>query len=125
MAAGDVLKLKRDVLVKALDARGELVGVTVKDAALRDRLGLRADDVITAISGRAITREHDVYDAVLGTSMLDASAVYVDLRRAGTSLLVRWQLDGELRARRDPGRARASARPGLFTSGSSPFSPSP
>jgi len=123
VAAADVTKLKRDVVAKATDARGAVIGVTIKDDALRTALGLAADDVITAIGGRAIKREFDVYDAVLGMSMMDTSIVYVDLVRGGTPALVRWKLDGDLRAaRRDPPRRTTAAVLGsLGSSSPDPF----
>jgi S1-C subfamily serine protease len=104
VAAADVTKLKRDLVEKVIDG-ARVIGVKVTDADLRTTLGLGADDVITAIGGRAIKREFDVYDAVLGMSMMDASIVYVELVRDGKPVLVRWRLDGDLRAARraDPG----------------------
>jgi S1-C subfamily serine protease len=99
VAAADVTKLKRDIVEKVSEA-GKVIGVKVTDAEVRAALGLGADDVITALSGRAIKREFDVYDAVLGMSMMDTSVVYVDLIRDKKPVLVRWQLDGELRSAR-------------------------
>lgn len=92
--AADITKLKRDVVEKVPD------GVRLKDEGLRDALGLEAGDVVTAIGGRVIKREFDVYDAVLGLSMMDASIVYVELRRDDEPILVRWKVDGDLRAAR-------------------------
>ena len=119
--ANDVTKLKRDVVEKAVDDRGEVIGVKVKDAAVRTALGLEPDDVITAINGRAIKREFDVYDAVLGMSMMDASIVYVEIVRGGKEpALVRWKLDGDLRqARNGPIRRPPSPPP------SNPFTAPP
>jgi type II secretory pathway component PulC len=97
--ADEVAKLKRPA-VEAVTDKGKTIGVKVVDAKLRAALGLAADDVITAIAGRTIKREFDVYDAVLGMSLMDSSVVYVDVVRAGTPQLVRWQLDGDLRSAR-------------------------
>src|SRR5215203_2458464 len=66
--AAQVTKLKRDVVDKATDDKGSVIGVRIKEDGLRDALGLEVGDVITAIGGRAIKREFDVYDAVLGLS---------------------------------------------------------
>lgn len=116
VAAADVNKLKRGAVAMARDRDGAVRGATITDPALRAALGLEADDVITALGGRAIARELDVYDAVLGIGTMDASIVYVDLLRAGRPTLVRWTLDGELRAaRRDPPR-----RPTLGVLGATP-----
>lgn len=97
--ADDVAKLKRDTVENVTD-KGKVIGVKVTDDKLRSSLGLAAGDVITAIAGRAIKREFDVYDAVLGMSMMDSSVVYVDLVHDGKAQLVRWQLDGDLRSAR-------------------------
>jgi type II secretory pathway component PulC len=99
--ANEVTKLKRDVVEKAVDGSGDVIGVKVKDDAVRTALGLEPDDVITAINGRAIKREFDVYDAVLGMSMMDASIVYVEIVRDKQPSLVRWKLEGELRQSRN------------------------
>ena len=100
--ADEVTKLKRDVVEKATDDKGNVIGVTMKDESLRTSLGLEQGDVITAIGGRAIKREFDVYDAVLGMSMMDASIVYVEVIRKKQPVLMRWKLEGDLRsARRD------------------------
>ena len=97
--ADEVAKLKRPA-VEAVTETGKTIGVKVVDDKLRAALGLAVDDVITAIAGRTIKREFDVYDAVLGMSLMDSSVVYVDVVRAGTPQLVRWQLDGDLRSAR-------------------------
>jgi len=98
--ADDVAKLKRDTVDNVTDKAGKVIGVKVIDDKLRSSLGLAPDDVITAIAGRAIKRAFDVYDAVLGMSMMDSSVVYVDLVHDGKPQLVRWQLDGDLRSAR-------------------------
>lgn len=99
VAATDVVKLKREAVTVVRDT-GKVIGVKVVDGETRRALGLEADDVITALSGRAIKRELDVFDAMLGMSQMDASVVYVDLLRDHTPVLLRWQLDGSLRAAR-------------------------
>jgi len=99
VAAADLVKLKRDTVTVVRDA-GRAIGVKIVDGTVRGALGLEADDVITALSGRAIKREFDIYDAMLGLSQLDASIVYVDLLRGGKPALLRWQVDGDLRAAR-------------------------
>lgn len=120
--ANDVTKLKRDVVEKAVDERGDVIGVTVKDAAVRTALGLEAGDIITAINGRAIKREFDVYDAVLGMSMMDASIVYLEVLRGKEPSLVRWKLDGELRqARNGPSRRPPPATSNPFTASPDPL----
>lgn len=98
--ASDVVKLKRDVVEKVTDDRGNVIGVKLEDETLRAALGLEPGDVITALNGRTIKREFDIYDAVLGTSMMDASIVYVEITRAEQPRLVRWKLDGDLRTAR-------------------------
>lgn len=99
VAAADVVKVKRETVSVVRDA-GKAIGVKIVDGEVRKSLGLETDDVITALSGRAIKREFDVYDAMSGMSQMDASVVYVDLLRGGKPLLLRWKVDGDLRAAR-------------------------
>lgn len=103
IAAADVLKLKRDVVEK-VEANGTFVGIKITDEPLRTALALEPDDIITAINGRAIKREFDVFDAVLNMSAMNASILYLEVTRdSAPSRLVRIAVDGELRtARRDP-----------------------
>jgi type II secretory pathway component PulC len=120
--ANEVTKLKRDVVEKAVDGSGDVIGVKVKDDAVRTALGLEPDDVITAINGRAIKREFDVYDAVLGMSMMDASIVYVEIVRDKQPALVRWKLDGDLRqARNGPMRRPPTTTTNPFTAPPDPI----
>lgn len=99
VTADSVVRLDRDSLEATTDASG-VAGVKVTDAALRADLGLEPTDVITAISGRPVKRQFDVYDALLGASTMNATALYVDLIREGQPVLLRWQLDGDLRTAR-------------------------
>ena len=57
-------------------------------------------NVITAISGKTIKRQFDVYDALLGVSMMNATALYLEITHNGGGTLVRWDLDGDLREAR-------------------------
>lgn len=111
VAATVVVRLDRDTLEATTGANG-VAGIKVTDAALRTELALGPTDVITAISGRSVKRQFDVHDALLGASTMNATALYVDLIREGRPALLRWDLDGDLRA------ARGSLRPrtGLFPS---------
>jgi S1-C subfamily serine protease len=99
VTATNVVRLDRDTLESATDASG-VAGVKVTDAELRTELGLEPTDIITAISGRAVKRQFDVYDALLGASTMNATMLYVDLIREGKPALLRWELDGTLRAAR-------------------------
>ena len=119
IAAAEVVKLDRDTLEATTDPSG-VAGVKVTDAALRVELGLGPTDVITGISGRPIKRQFDVYDALLGASMMNATALYVDLIRDGKPVLLRWEFDGDLRTART---ATKKTRSGLFPS--LPLPPSP
>ncbi len=120
--ANEVTKLKRDVVEKAVDDQGEVVGVKIKDDPVRTALGLEPGDIITAINGRAIKREFDVYDAVLGMSMMDASIVYVEIVRDKQPALVRWKLDGDLRqARNGPLRRPPTTTTNPFTAPPDPL----
>jgi len=117
VAASDVVKLDRDSL-EATTAASGIPGVKVTDVELRTLLALAPTDVITAISGRPIKRQFDVYDAVVGASNMNATALYVELVREGKPVLVRWELDGDLRTARAGTRKPRSG--GLF-----PPSPAP
>ena len=112
--ATDVVRLDRDATETVTEAGGA-IGIKVIDPELRDLLGLEATDVITAISGRVVKRQFDVYDALLGASTMNATALYVDVLRAGTPTLLRWQLDGDLRAARSGARAGRSRPTNPFT----------
>jgi type II secretory pathway component PulC len=74
--------------------------VKVKDAELARALGLEADDVMTALSGRPVTSNMDVYDAIFNTSMMSSTIMYAEILRGGTPVLIRWKLDGDLRQAR-------------------------
>ena len=120
--ANEVAKLKRDVVEKAVDDRGDVIGVTVKDAAVRTALGLEVGDIITAINGRAIKREFDVYDAVLGMSTMDVSVLYLEVLRDKEPQLVRWKLDGDLRQAKGGPIRRPPSLPGNpFTAAPDPL----
>jgi general secretion pathway protein C len=102
----------------AVTAAASGIGVTVTDAALRTALGLEENDIITAISGRTVKREFDVYDAVLGVAKLGATAMYVEIQREGGTRLLHWTIDGDLdRAR----RASSAALPTLPQPRSNPY----
>jgi S1-C subfamily serine protease len=97
--ATDVVKLTHDTV--ELDSEGGVTrGARVKDTALATALGVGPKDVITAISGRAITRDYDLHDIFFNTSLMRATTLYVELERDHEPLLVRWKIDGDLRAAR-------------------------
>ncbi len=115
--ATEVVELRGGAVTSAASG----VGVTVTDAALRTALGLQENDIITAISGRTIKHELDVYDAVLGVAKLGATAMYVEIQREGGTRLLHWTIDGDLdRARR--GSTAALPSPPQYTSPYDPFS---
>lgn len=126
--ATDVLRLDREALDSATTATGAR-GVKVIDAELRGLLSLEASDVITGVSGRPTHRQFDVYDALLGASMMNATALFIELERDGKPLLLRWELDGDLRSARTASRSRSrsSSIGGLSTPNpyALPFTPTP
>ena len=79
-------------------------------AALRKRLGLQDNDLITAISGRPVVREFDVDDAILGVAQLGATAMYVEILRDGHPQLLHWSIDGDLNSARRAARAALPSR---------------
>ena len=97
----EVVKLGADAVETVRDA-GKVVGVKVIDDKLRKKLGLEPGDVITAISGRPVKRELDVYEAIVGLSMIDTKELFVEIVRAKQARLVRWRLEGDLRLARKP-----------------------
>ncbi len=97
--ATDVARLGRDALEVVID-KGVTKGLRVKDRSLANALGLEDGDVITSISGRALTRELDSYSLVSRLSMLDATVLYVEVTRNDKAALLRWRLDGDLRQAR-------------------------
>jgi S1-C subfamily serine protease len=108
VAAADLVKLRREAVALVREA-GEVLGVKVIDLDLRRALELDPDDVITAIAGRTIEREFDVFDVIHHLKRLQVSTVHVDLLRDREPVLLRWKIDGDLRAAQapapyDPGR---------------------
>jgi S1-C subfamily serine protease len=115
VSALDVAELEHDG-VQPVSEQGQVIGVKVTDPGVRNLLGLATTDVITGIAGRPIRRQFDVYDALAGATMMNATVLFVELVREGAPRLVRWELDGDLRqARRGrpsrPTLAAPSLRP--------------
>jgi S1-C subfamily serine protease len=120
--AVEVVKLGADA-VEIVRDQGKVLGVKVLDDKLRKKLGLEATDVITAISGRPVKRELDVYEAIVGLSMIDTKELFVEVMRGKQAVLVRWRLEGDLRVARrvpDPPLDPALPRPSIGTLGGSP-----
>jgi type II secretory pathway component PulC len=92
VSATDVVKLKREVV----ETMGN--GVRLKDEKLNAALGLQPNDVVTMIGGHPIKRERDVFEAMLAASMLEVAMLDVDVTRDGHALLMRWKIDGDLKA---------------------------
>lgn len=113
--ATDVVKLQRGAVEPMTG------GVHVKDDALAQALGLEPDDVITAVSGRRVARDMDLYDAIFNISMMNGTAMYIEITRGSQSTLLRWHLDGDLRQARYS--ASGSTYSGLF--GGSAYVPPP
>lgn len=96
--ASDVIKL-RDQAELVVEA-GQTKGMRVTDPALAQALGLEDGDVIIAFSGRELVRSSDLRDAIMRTR--DVTTLYIEIVRASTPALLRWQLDGDIaRARID------------------------
>lgn len=97
--ARDVVRMDRGTVEPVTD-RGGIVGVRINDPDLLATLRLESTDVITAISGKAVRRQFDVNDALAGASLANASALYIELVRGGAPMLVKWELEGDLREAR-------------------------
>jgi S1-C subfamily serine protease len=120
--AVEVVKLGADA-VEIVREAGKVLGVKVLDDKLRTKLGLEAGDVITAISGRPVKRELDVYEAIVGLSMIDTKELFVEIARGKQAMLVRWRLEGDLRVARrvpDPPVDPSLPRPSIGTLGGTP-----
>ena len=99
VAASEVTKLKSGV-VETVVENGTVKGMKVTDEALAKTLGLEPGDVIASISGRSLTRDLDLYDAMFNVSMMNATTLYIEVLRAGSPVLLRWRLDGSLKEAR-------------------------
>lgn len=97
--ARDVVRMDRGTVEPVTD-RGGIVGVRINDPDLLATLRLESTDVITAISGKAVRRQFDVNDALAGASLANASTLYIELVRGGAPMLVKWELEGDLREAR-------------------------
>lgn len=97
--ATDVVRLQRNELEAVVES-GVAKGLRVKDPALAQALGLEDGDVITSISGRALTRETDSFSLFSKLTMLEATVLYVEVARKDRTTLLRWRLDGDLRQAR-------------------------
>lgn len=103
--ARDVVRMDRGTIDPVTERDGGVIGVRINDPELLATLRLESTDVITAISGRSVSRQFDVNDALAGASLAHASALYVELVRKGKPMLVKWELEGDLReARTGAGR---------------------
>jgi S1-C subfamily serine protease len=122
--ASDVAKLKRDS-VEIIIEKGATKGLRIKDASFATTLGLADGDVLTAISGKPLTRESDVSDAMSRISLMNPTTLYVEITRKDKPVLLRWRLDGNLREARysSPTNVFGSTPP-LYTP-SAPSDPDP
>lgn len=105
--ATDLVELERDGVVPE-SRNGAVIGVRITDPDLRAAFGLDPDDVITAISGRPIRRQFDIHDVIAGASLMNTSALFVELMRGDAPVLVRWDLAGDLRTARRSTTRRSS-----------------
>ncbi len=108
--ARDVVRMDRGTVEPVTEASG-LVGVRINDPELLATLRLESTDVITAISGKTVRRQFDVNDALAGAGLANATTLYVELVRGGKPLLVKWELEGDLREARSGGSGRVARLP--------------
>jgi S1-C subfamily serine protease len=79
-------------------------GVVVKGGA--PVLGLTERDAVLTINGRVVGDRFDFRGALVRAALADATVLYVEIERAGTPMLVRRKVDGDLStAHRDARRA--------------------
>src|SRR5574338_367768 len=115
--APDVVRMRGSAVERVLE-NGTAVGVRITDSTLAPALGIEPGDVITSSSGKPMADERDTYSAVLRLGLMNAKTLYVELRRAGKPVLLRWHLDGGLNDARH-------AALGSYSPPSSVLSPSP
>ncbi len=108
--AVDVVRMDRGTVDPVTDRSG-VVGVRINDPELLAKLRLESTDVITAISGKTVRRQFDVNDALAGAGLANATALYVELVRGGKPLLVKWELEGDLREARTGAVGRRTRLP--------------
>ncbi len=94
VAAADIVRLRTAHIETATD------GIRVGERGIIEPLGLEADDVIVALSGRPLHREFDLIDAMLTLSMMSPTTLYVEIIRGNTHALLVWRVVGDLRAAR-------------------------
>ena len=97
--ARDVVRMDRGTVEPVTDPSG-VVGVRINDPELLATLRLESTDVITALSGKTVRRQFDVNDALAGAGLANATTLYVELVRGGKPVLVKWELEGDLREAR-------------------------
>src|SRR5262245_8922390 len=78
--AADVVRLQRSAIEAVVD-NGASKGLRVKDPELARALGLADGDVLTSISGKAVTREFDMYSLMVRLATLEVTVVYVEVAR--------------------------------------------
>ena len=71
-------------------------GLRVRDAALRGMLGLAADDTLVAISGKPVTRPHELSGILRELAIFRPRSLFIDVLRDRQPVLVRWEFDGDL-----------------------------
>lgn len=116
--ARDVVRIDRGTVDPVTDRSG-LIGIRINDPELLATLHLESTDVITAMSGRTVRRQIDVNDVLAGATISHATGLYVELVRGGKPMLVKWEIEGDLR----------EARTGITGTGSrlppTPLAPDP
>jgi S1-C subfamily serine protease len=116
--ARDVVRIDRGTVDPVSDRSG-LIGIRINDPELLATLHLESTDVITAMSGRTVRRQIDVNDVLAGATISHASGLYVELVRAGKPVLVKWEIEGDLR------EARTGVSGGMSRLPPTPLAPDP
>lgn len=95
VSAADLAKLAG--AAEAVTDDGAATGVRVTDHDLAKAAGLETGDVITALSGRPVTARAELTNSMRTLSRARAATLYIEIVRAGEPVLLRWQIDGDLR----------------------------
>src|SRR5215213_6835002 len=85
--ATDVVRLQRNE-VEVVVEQGVTKGLRITDATLAKSLGLEVGDIITALSGKPLTREQDASDVIMKLSLMNATTLYAEVTRKDKPLLL-------------------------------------
>jgi len=105
VSASDLAKLQPGAMVQVSG------GVRVTEGTLAAALGLAPGDTIAAISGRPVTRVHELDGILRELAIFRPQRLFLELVRDGESVVERWEIDGDLDVARRTQRADRAPGP--------------